>query len=231
MSNLEDIDWKLASQQLMSQGLVKVPMKLFDTDDTERSCLRIDEICHSEDVEVNYFGTEHRIWNSQHLVDLSSKFAQISDFVLSRLVNKKFECHNVLAIKNEPLTGKRISESQGRWHIDSWRQQFKCFLFLRDVSPEAGPLQYLPKTHKLHYRSREMLGGQYTPTCRDIKNRTRRYSSLPDEWVKNLIEGRHYSVASLTTPAGGMFVVNTSGVHRAMPCEGDTRYALTAYYR
>jgi hypothetical protein len=231
MSNLEDIDWSLASQQLASQGLVKVPMKLFDTDDTEMCCSRIDEICHSKDVEVNYFGTEHRIWNSQHLVDLSSKFAQVSDSVLGLLVNKKFECHNVLAIRNEPLTGKNIFESQGRWHIDSWRQQFKCFLFLRDVSFKSGPLQYLPKTHGLYFRGREMLGGQYTPTCRDIKNGTRKYSSLPDEWVNNLIAGRHYDVASLTTAAGGMFVVNTSGVHRAMPCEGGTRYALTAYYR
>jgi hypothetical protein len=72
------------------------------------------------------------------------------------------------------------------------------------------------------------IGGKYFgPT--GLFTNARSYQSLADDWVDGL-KARGYSPIRVVCPAGTAMIVDTSAIHRASPCFGDTRYALTAYF-
>lgn len=181
-----------------------------------------------ETAERNYGGTELRIWDSQKRYDLLAEFCGQCDLFISCLLNADTEAYTLLAIRNRPIDSSDITVQIGRWHIDSFRRQYKIFLFLSDVRESTGPFEFISGTHSPAFKARMAMRGIYFGP-KDLFSGDRRYSSLDDAWV-NRIATDGYSPVPVLCSAGTVMVVDTSAIHRARPCFEGARYALTAYY-
>lgn len=179
--------------------------------------------------ELNYNGTEKRVWNAQ-LADADvSMFGKWADEIISTYVGRRVSASTVLAYSNKPLD-TLDGDTTGRWHIDSLRQQLKIFMFLTETTEMSGPFEWVVGTHLLSFKIRAVAAGNYL-SLRDLgKSGQRKYSRLSDVWVDDNLRG-DYDIRPLLCNAGDTFLVDTSSVHRARPCRAVGRYALTAYYR
>jgi len=106
------------------------------------------------------------------------------------------------------------------WHRDAFLRQFKAILYLSDVGPENGPFQFVKDSHR---------PGQ---VLRDIWKGGLRYMQyrLSEPEVDRIIEGSPERISTYTAKAGTLILVDTSSIHRGMPIQAGTRYALTNYY-
>lgn len=181
----------------------------------------------SEEAEVNYAGTEIRIWRSHELHRDIADFRAFADGLLSRVYEKPVESRDILAIRNLPVE-PTAELMEGRWHLDSMRQQIKVFLFLSKVTERTGPLEVLPGSHRAGFKLRGTAQGKLIHP-RDFLGENRRYQKLDDAWVGHQVATCGGSFP-MVCPAGTVAIVNTSAVHRARPCLDSSRYALTAYY-
>jgi len=179
--------------------------------------------------EINYEGTEKRIWDGHLLSADISVFEKMANDVVSRFLGRSVEAYTVLAYSNKPLPSNSRAEL-GRWHIDSLRRQMKVFMFLTDTTEASGPFEWVVGSHSVQFKVRALLGGHYWSFWPIHRGGTRKYSKLPDGWVEEELRNRH-EIRPLLCGAGDVFLVDTSSVHRARPCREGARYALTAYYR
>jgi hypothetical protein len=106
------------------------------------------------------------------------------------------------------------------WHRDAFLRQFKAILYLSDVGPKNGPFQFV----KDSYQPGQVL--------RDIWKGGLRYMQyrLSELEVDRIIEGSPERLSTYTAKAGTLILVDTSSIHRGMPIQTGTRYALTNYY-
>lgn len=190
---------------------------------------QIDQIASAGETEVNYGGSEHRVWQAHQQSPEIDAFRRFSDRVMSAVEGRERAAHDVLAIRNQQLTSADAKLRMGRWHLDSFRRQLKIFVFLTNVSSDSGPFEILPGTHARLPKAKELLKGKRI-TVRDLIGRTRTYSSLPEASVDDLV-AKGYSIKTFDVSAGTAVLVDTSCVHRARPCLSGSRYALTTYYR
>lgn len=111
--------------------------------------------------------------------------------------------------------------SGGGWHRDSpYTNQFKSFLFLKDVQIENGPLTYLKGSHtresiRRFCKATGLPSGQYRFTDIEIENATK------------ILD---FSEVKVTCKAGTMLLANTRGLHRGAPIIAGERVAITSYY-
>lgn len=183
-----------------------------------------------DNTELNYGGTELRIWQAHQLNEFVHQFYRDSNQLISTILGQQTMAKDILAMVNAPIEPEQTRLMNGRWHIDSFSKQFKVFVFLKDVSSVAGPFEYIPYTHKLSFKWQQALLGHYFA----IKNFTskqieRKYRRLSEGWIKRLNE-KGYTSKKVMVSAGTVMIVDTSAIHRASPCLGDNRYVLTAYY-
>lgn len=181
----------------------------------------------SEEAEVNYDGTELRIWRAHERDGGVARFREFADNLLSRCFGKRVRSRDVLAIRNLPVP-QTDKLTAGRWHLDSLREQVKVFLFLTDVTERSGPLEVLPGSHRAGFKLRGIVAGHLVHP-KDFLGTSRRYQKLDDAWVEDSAS-RSGGPHPILCRAGTAAVVNTSAVHRARPCLENSRYALTAYY-
>ncbi len=177
--------------------------------------------------EINYGGSEKRIWGSHVYNSAVEEFGIFSDNLLSKVFGVQVNLKTVLSYSNTPIvnTEKLIT---GRWHLDSFRSQYKLFCFLTTTTPRSGPLELIPKTHKVDFKIRSLFLGKYFSLSGSAKI-TRQYQSLEDFWVQKQSIKFGGSVPVLCD-GGSLVLVNTSIIHRARPCLEGNRYALCAYY-
>jgi len=103
------------------------------------------------------------------------------------------------------------------WHIDSWLNQFKAFLYLSDVTDENGPFTYLLGSHKnegylLRKTFRSMRGEEST--------------SVPDAEAGRLgLEAKAF-----TARKGTLLLADTKGIHQGGTLVRGDRSALVNYY-
>lgn len=179
--------------------------------------------------EINYSGTETRLWGAESKHPGIAAFREESDRALATLLEAKTEAYTVLAIRNRAVDRGDAAANLGRWHTDSFRQQYKVFLFLTDVVESSGPFEYLPRTHRPSFKlSMAVRGVYFGPT--DLIKGTRSYTRLNEGYIDRLAE-RGFRSKPVTCAAGTIMIVNTSAIHRARPCMSGARYALTSYYR
>jgi hypothetical protein len=179
-----------------------------------------------DDAEVNYAGSEVRIWRAHEKNADIADFRRFADALLSRMFGKKIESRDILAIRNLPVDdGPNLVN--GRWHLDSLFSQIKVFLFLSDVSERSGPLELVRGTHKPAFKFRHLAAGRLMRPS-DLVGTARRYQKLDDAWVDSLTAER--GVEPVICEEGSIAIVNTGAIHRARPCLEGGRYALTAYY-
>ena len=106
------------------------------------------------------------------------------------------------------------------WHRDAFMRQFKAILYLSDVGPDNGPFQFV----KDSYRPRQVLRDIWKGGLRYMQNR------LSEPEVERILMGSPDRLCTYTAKAGTLILVDTSSIHRGMPIENGTRYALTNYY-
>jgi len=106
------------------------------------------------------------------------------------------------------------------WHRDAFLRQFKAILYLSDVELVNGPFQFI----KDSYKSGQVL--------RDIWKGRLQYMQyrLSEEDVSYILRGSPGRLNTYTAKAGTLLLVDTSSIHRGMPIQEGTRYALTNYY-
>jgi hypothetical protein len=180
-----------------------------------------------KDAEINYGGTEKRIWGSHRTDPVIKAFSLLSDQVMSEAFNSRPKLKTVLAYSNFPISPLE-GLITGRWHIDSLRHQYKLFCFLTEVEEQTGPLEVVLGTHRTAFKFAALASGQYI-TLSNLSNNKRRYQKLDEQWVEIQRRKAGGSVPLLCKP-GTIILVDTSAIHRARPCLEGQRYALTTYY-
>jgi hypothetical protein len=191
---------------------------------------RIDALSANEDAEINYAGSEHRVW---HAAKKDAAFAPIeglSNAFMPHLYGRPSKALNVLAIRNRPAPPE-AERFDVRWHIDSFRKQLKLFAFLTDVDEDSGPLEYVPGTQRPLFKYRNALKlGYYT--LRDLKPEIRgkrSWQRIHDTTIEK-VRAMGFQPQPMTVPAGSLLLVDTSALHRARPCRSGERYAVTIYH-
>jgi hypothetical protein len=181
----------------------------------------------NRDAEINYSGTEKRIWDAHAKEPIIQEFAALSDQVIGAVFNFKVNVKTVLAYSNFPIPAEE-SLINGRWHLDSLRRQYKLFCFLTRTEDQTGPLEILPGTHRIVFKLRAVAQGKYLSLW-NLNKKMRAYQSLNDRWIETQCRNVGGSVP-LLCDAGSLILVDTSAIHRARPCIEGHRYALTSYY-
>ena len=194
--------------------------------------VEMDKVKAGLGVEINYGGSETRIWSAQKRFKGVKHFFDDSNQLISLISKQEEVAGTVLAIKNIPLLDGDQKHITGRWHADSWTSQKKVFLFLSDTTEKSGPLEFIPNTHKFFFRLRKALEPGFFFNYSSIfkKSASRPYSSIEDRKIESLFD-RGYKVKPVLVKSGTVLVIDTAKlIHRARPCIEGQRYALTAYY-
>ncbi|MEP1034892.1 phytanoyl-CoA dioxygenase family protein [Ekhidna sp.] len=169
------------------------------------------------------------IWKDTHASDHRIFGAEIiSESILEFHSNERLKTLGE-AYLNTPLVnymtlGARLEAktmnkgSGGGWHRDStYEHQFKSIVYLSDVEEKNGPFQYVNCSH----RTRSVL------KTIGIGTNNNRYSN---EEIEEFIRRQNLKLTTFTARRGTVILVDTKGLHRGMPIESGTRYALTNYY-
>lgn len=180
--------------------------------------------------EMHYNSTEKRVWGLEQSVDSIKEFQIYSESLLALLFKKEIRCDKVLAYSNHALPkGEEYDYLlNGRWHQDSLRSQFKVFLFLDSVSIDSGAFQILTGSHKKMNKLKSLMSGNVIRPS-DFLSSKRAYQSFDDRWISRLCAT--YPEQSLVSDKVSGYIVNTSAIHRAAPCNRGSRYALCSYFR
>lgn len=194
--------------------------------------VEMDKVRAGLGIEINYGGSETRIWSAQKRFRGVKSFFDDSNQLISLISKQEEVAGTILAIKNIPLSDEDQKHTTGRWHADSWSSQKKVFLFLSDTTEKSGPLEFIPNTHKFFFRLRKALEPGFFFNHFSIfkKSISRPYSSIADQKIEALFD-KGYNVKSVLVKSGTVLVIDTAKlIHRARPCIEGQRYALTAYY-
>lgn len=197
---------------------------------TTEACERIKAFIDQysvQDSEINYGGTEKRIWDSHTMNPDIQAFGELSDQVMGAVFNAKPKLKTVLSYSNCPIINEGLAIT-GRWHLDSLRHQYKLFCFLTRTEEQNGPLEVVPGTHRTAFKLWPLISGRYISHA-DLGTNKRRYQKLEEDWVDAQCRNAGGSVPFLCE-AGTLILVDTSAIHRARPCLKDHRYALCSYY-
>lgn len=103
------------------------------------------------------------------------------------------------------------------WHIDSWLNQFKAFLYLTDVTEENGPFTYLIGSHRndsylLQKAYKSMRGWETT----SVSEADARGLGLPER--------------RFTGRRGTVLLADTKGIHQGGTLLNGSRSALVNYF-
>lgn len=226
---LNHIDFDKVNCDLNAQGFHTVDVQL-SSNFLREVVYQIDNICASrDDLEVNYGGSEHRLWHANKFIPAAEEFRHFSNAIIPRLEGGMPTSHNILAIRNKPLSAENGELRKGRWHLDSFNKQLKIFVFMRDVGPNDGPFELIPRTQKMPIKIKHAVQAKYF-RIKDFVDRTgkRGYQNIDDGFI-DYVE-RSYPTKVFTVPAGTILVADTSAIHRAHPVNGGERYAFTSYH-
>lgn len=224
----ESFNVGVAKAELGDQGWTIIG-NVLDRQSLDAIRAEIDQLASNTEVEINYGGSEHRIWHANKKSGLIELFKHFSDHVISSVENETIEAFNVLAIRNRTLSSDDAKLRKGRWHMDSFKRQLKVFVFLSDVTEKSGPFEMIPRSQRYDFKIRHLVAGDLIAP-KDLFEGTRKYQHLQEELISRIIE-RGYESKAFAVPAGTIALVDTSSVHRARPCIEGERYALTSYYR
>jgi len=191
----------------------------------------IDAHVPDQRTDVNYSGTELRIWDAQKRHSLLNEFYDQCNVFTAAMTKMDAEAITLLAIRNRALEESDRKSRLGRWHLDSFRRQLKVFLFLTDTTEESGPFEFVPGTHVAQFKLQMLARGLYIRPA-DLLSRKgeRAYQRIDESVVEGLSKSGFASVPFLCK-AGTALVIDTSAIHRARPCTAGARYALTTYCR
>lgn len=226
---LNSTDFDVVNTNLNAHGYHKLDVRL--TPNVLKNIIeQMDNICSTkDDLEVNYGGSEHRLWQANKFIPAAEEFREFSNSVMPKLEGDMPEAHNILMIRNKPLDDDKSGLRKGRWHLDSFNKQLKIFVFLQDVGPNDGPFELIPRTQKMSTKLMHAIQAKYF-RLKDLIQKTgeRGYQHIDDSFIAHV--EKSYPTEIFTVPAGTILIADTSAIHRAHPVNGGERYAFTSYH-
>ncbi|GGO61006.1 phytanoyl-CoA dioxygenase family protein [Nonomuraea cavernae] len=120
------------------------------------------------------------------------------------------------------------------YHMDTWRQRVKAFLYLDEVGPEQAPMTYLRGSHRGLWRlwTEARIARDYVVDERGFGTDQDRWflgSFWPHE-VAQLKQDRGYEEVVCTGGAGTLVLFDGRGLHRATPLISGSRLLLNSYW-
>ncbi|MCP9823610.1 hypothetical protein [Cyanobium sp. L1E-Cus] len=217
------MDATLALHEIKQLGYYRYT-KFISQDEAEEvssALLRFADSADRSTLEINYEGSEMRIWNAQlRIPEIFSLYSRLK--LLNRILFNDASEFCILAIltKNTPQ-----SCHSNRWHVDSLSAQYKFFLHLSNVTDQDGPFEFIPKSHTVISRLFFCLRYPFVylrPSMRGIK---RAYRSISDAKIPPLPSRNQFLCSS-----GDLLVADVRMLHRDSPCSADgSRVALHCY--
>lgn len=210
------------ARRLRRDGLVSLP-GYWAGDRCERARGTIDRLmaAHPERVWRDPVDADHRIYGLER-VDADAR-ALLDDPLLAEVAavywHARLDPAMVSAGRLEARPDNLGSGAQS-WHRDGVTQPLKGILYLTDVGPEDGPMEYVKGTVRLRDQLRHIArsGAAF------------RQLNWDDAGVARLERTSPGSVVTCTGRAGTLVLANTFGVHRGRPAARGPRCALTIYY-
>jgi hypothetical protein len=185
--------------------------------------------------ESGHVGSMQRIWAAEKYSTIVQDYKDKCSRIVSTLFGKPLQPQKILAMRDKVIPFKTQEEhdrfAKGRWHYDSWTDQYKIFLFLKEVGPDNGPFEFIPGTNgafkkKLVLTRPWWLFNPFT----HFTSTKRPYQSIADERVQSIIDRGHSSFP-FVAKQGTMLIVNPSAlIHRAAPIKASSRYLSVAYF-
>ncbi len=123
--------------------------------------------------------------------------------------------------------GDAASDPQKTFHADTFHPTMKAWLFTEDVSPDKGPYEYVPGSHKLTWKR---LSWEYRQSLRGKQHKTlyaRRGSPRIDR--DDLDEMGLGPAISFAVPANSLVIADTFGFHRRGVADPNSSRTSVAY--
>ncbi len=242
-SDYHDLDGKLVDRraiidELLREGVAVLPYRLFSgqwTADLDRGIRDLKEKYSRGELEAamlhgGEFGYDKSLVNTGivRLYHIDRELPAAGDFARHELLQslgeeylgKKLSLLTTIAQYNE------VSDPPCRgFHIDSWVEQVKAFVYLTDVDENNGPFSYVAKSHlNTNWKLRKMFNGY-----RSQFDKTRDYGDVTgfadEEVAKTGLEIKRFPAK-----AGTVILADTRGVHEGASLLEGTRTALVNYY-
>ncbi len=177
---------------------------------------------YKNQIQEDETGSDHRIWGADKASPIILEF--FTDPFLRKIVRAHQKTDAVIGFTLAARLDFKLQNlgSGGGWHRDTAHEkQIKAILYVSDVDKKSGPFQYIKKSH----RSLSMIQDTFIGNFEVNQNR---FTDLEiQKWLGKIGTER---IETFTAKAGTLILVNTRGVHRGMPIEAGSRYALTNYY-
>jgi len=163
--------------------------------------------------------------NDERIFNIEKESQYIKDtFSNNILLNSIAKDYTRRPLKKKTLANKLIYEPGKRknsgagWHRDNHDMQFKCLLYLTDVTEKNGNFQFITNSSKRH------IG---YPTPRTSSYNTRFADSTVDTILSSNNDCQLYNVVG---KAGTLVIADTTYIHRGNIIEEGERLALTEYF-
>lgn len=171
------------------------------------ACKRKD---HQSDGDIRYWNVDA----SQHA--LLAEFKRRGNELYAKTTGHP-PAHSFIMI-NDIEAGRSPEGSGGGWHLNSYKQQYKCFMYISDVeADEMGAFAYFPQSHSWWFRpyafAKRVLFHSIRFSSREIR----------------LLRAMGVSYTTVKGPKGTNFFLDTSYLHRGLPIEKGRRLMATLY--
>lgn len=216
-------DDELFGSTLYDQGILIAP-KLLDTNDImaiNQACTCVlerypDYVAHESN------GADKRIYGIDRLLDVPVLHA-----LASKLEPLAKQFYGVQSVKYFCMFGEiratddNVGSGSG-WHRDSpFRHQFKCILYLTDVTDANGPFEFIPKSHAF-----KAVNG-----VSHVLNRQLNQDRFDDKDILFLVNNKLLDpISTIKGTAGTILYADTRGLHRGKPLVAGLRRAITFYF-
>jgi hypothetical protein len=180
-------------------------------------------------------GSMQCFWSADKYLAFVRDYKDNCSRVFSSLLGQLLQTHKILAMYNKVITFKtqdvRDRFAKAHRHYDSCNDQYKFFLFMRDVGMDNGNFEFTPVANacfknKLALMRPWRLLYHFT----HFTSTKRPYQSFSDECVQTIIDRGHTSLTLLFKQATTMNVNPSALIHRASPIETGCRYLSVAYF-
>lgn len=195
---------------------------------SEEQCAAVrDEIDHvlsrkAENIQTDNHNADHRLFGANNASELIDKLFWKDEFLTS-IRNCYYEHDDIVGCTMAARIDAQPDNlgSGGGWHRDRiYGKQLKSIAYFSDVSTKQGPFQFLANTHKK---------SSILDTIAKLN-----FDAFQDRFTEEELEQiqsiKDYQPITFTGKAGTLLLVDTTSIHRGMPIQEGSRYALTNYW-
>lgn len=163
---------------------------------------------------------DHRVYGANHASTVIDRFGSDPRLLgIAQAYNCAATMNAFTLAARMPASANNKGSGEG-WHRDAFLRQFKAIMYLTEVTDKNGPFQLITNSQKKEWILQDMKSG---------KLGYMQYR-IPEEKIGHILADKASRLRTLTAAAGTLLLVDTSMLHRGMPIQTGTRYALTNYY-